>query len=344
MCWKQLKFSLFIVAQILSLMISCQAFSLDEQTDSKSKLSKEFRKHKGMLLTIDSLLESYKAGTQSVATPIKALFYSYTQSDTLHNDFRDLAVAKIFTAAANSKISLINCNECMSYQSYVENDEFIIKKGIPEDKRLKEVLLENKTKYYAKVHVNEAGREMSLIFTVYDFDNKEVVFSKEYKTDIQVIKEQTLFFSAEGSVIVLNGQKDRPSSLFGAQFALGQFLRNIGSFGVHVGSFLDGKGNFLVSGGLYFAPNFNAIFNAPWKWGSIEGILKTGATISIEHSSNLHIGAGGKLKLGSLFYVSTEARFFINLKKSEQKVEKDVLDFGGNVPVAFIIGVGIDVN
>lgn len=249
MYWKNLKFSLFIAAQFFSLVISCHAFSLNEKKNSESKLSKEFRKHKGMLLTIDSLLESYQESTQSVAAPIKALFYSYTQSDTLHNDFRDLAVAKILTAAANSKISLINCNECMSYQSYVEDDEFVIKKGIPEDKRLKEVLLENKTKYYAKVHVNEAGREMSLTFTIYDFDNKVVVFSKEYKTDIQVIKEHTLFFSAEGSVIVLNAQKDRPSSLFGAQFALGQFLRNMGGFGVHVSSFLDGKGTFLFQEG-----------------------------------------------------------------------------------------------
>lgn len=102
----------------------------------------------------------------------------------------------------------------------------------------------------------------------------------------------------------------------------------------------------MFAAGLIFNPDFNDIFGGYWKFGGLHGLLKTGISTSLI-STHIHTGVGLKLKLGTFFYILSEARFYINLingSEAKKANNTDVLNFNGKFPYSILLGVGIDVG
>lgn len=325
----------FFLLYSLSLVIFCSKLLFANDN------GEEFYKYRGMFYTLDQIIKKYQKDLKSVDAPIKALFANYTQSDNLPPELERIAVNKLLGATSKSNIKLINCMECMALEAHIEDDEFIIERGLTNEDRLKELLEKNKTNYYADVHVNKITDQIIMTITVHDYAEKEVIFSKEYTSLIYQIKSSGLILSLDGGSMIVND-----NYLFGAEISFGQKVSRVGDFGLNVGSFFDSNKNIMFAAGLIFNPDFNDIFGGYWKFGGLHGLLKTGISTSLI-STHIHTGVGLKLKLGTFFYILSEARFYINLingSEAKKANNTDVLNFNGKFPYSILLGVGIDVG
>ena len=330
------------------LVVSCSfltgtALGKTELEKKKERIEREQRK-RGVTYTVETLLDQYISDLERMndkKVPIRSLLASYTQSDNLTENFESIFVSKFLNRSSKTKIKALTCIECTAVRAHLEEDEFVLERGLQKEEELKELLSENSTHYYTNVYLNKIENEIILIISVNNHKTKEIVFSKEYRSPFYYIKSNGVIFSLQGGVLIAQSK-----SFFGGELSFGQRIERVGNFGINAGAYLNiNTLEPIIAGGIYFTPNFNDIFNGHWTWASILMPIKLGGTVSTA-SQLLHGGIGLKLKLGSIFYIHSEARFYYQLQKSTDvnKSSADPLNFNGNVPLSIIIGIGADVG
>ncbi len=276
----------------------------------------------------------------------KTAIVNYTQSEELPASIQHYLVKKLEDLGhhnTDTPVKFIRCLECLSLQAVAEGDEIFIRKGITDDKQLKDVL--NKLKIYKYTDINLAytGDQLLMQMNVVD-KNKLVDWSAEYRTPYKAHEESQWMLNISAEVGAYQG--DLPSTK-GGRISIGQRLTGFGSIGLSTSFFEELPGVPQVASlGTFAQVNHNEMFNQYWNFVRLYYHGEIGVT-DFNGSQLFHETLGVKTVMG-IYSLGLNAKVhqFVSTPDDDSPIEnpdgKSVLKNNEPLPIMVSLVFGVE--
>lgn len=295
------------------------------------------------LHSLDLIASELTEDLSQVTRNVKAVIAQYSQSAQLPYEFEQIALMKLSEAFAKSSIKAIRCSECIQVTAKIENNEFVVTRGLPTGEDLVKLLKKFKTDTYVTINITVAANSMILGIRVANNKTAETYFQKEYKKPIYPIENSGFVFSLTGGVARM-----KETNMLGGRAAIGRRLSRVGDVGIFGTVYTDDDARIdtIFGGGMFFDLDLNDITSSYWRWGSFLVTMDLGM-VATRSSLQGSAAVGLKQKIGRHLHIRLGYnQFFLVRRNQSSKASTSPnppnFEVRDKLPGAILMGLGMD--